>query len=399
MFEPDLLSWPSKLQTKRLRQCHCVTYFDFAWEATVGHSQPTFKGLQDLSSAIEARAQSIGLTPILVLTTQEDIHYNELIIDSFLVAVVAIRPFIKSVGNQNRAAPFFMQIAQQLATTQKQSLKSAQLIANLSRALEAEGEDFTQTLEAAGPGGAITLLRAARRALDGSARRQDLITLGEIFENESSTFINDLATLVRRRQGVDEFQKELDDKKWNEEDWQKFFEHHAWILGHASDLVFSHVLKPKAVVRPSDYMNKGERQADFLMRTAGTKSFARIIEIKKPQCRLVSRDYRTGIPIWSDNLTGGVNQTIAYCRNLEGIDTRPMHIAGLLPTVVPGILIIGSLSTISHNDEWVKAFENYRSHLHGISILCFDELLERGLQMIRDEQERMDYSSKFLQPQ
>ncbi|MFQ6540038.1 MULTISPECIES: Shedu immune nuclease family protein [Aphanothece] len=399
MFDPDLLRWPSKLQTKRLRQCHCITYFDFDWEATIGHSHPTFKGLQDLSSAIEARAQSLGLTPVLVLTTQEDVHYNELTINTFLVAVVAIRPFIESVDNQNRAAPFFMQIAQQLAMMQKQTLKSAQLIATLSRALEAEGDDFTQALEAAGSVGAITLLRAARRALDGSARRQDVITLGEVFENESATFINDLATLVRRRQSIEEFQKQFDDKTWNEEDWQKFFERHSWILGHSSDLVFSHVLKPKAVVRPSDYTNKGERQADFLMRTAGTKSFARIIEIKKPQCRLVSRDYRTGIPIWSEDLTGGVNQTIAYCHNLEGIDTRPMQIANILPTVVTGIMIIGSLSTISDNDEWMKAFENYRSHLHGISILCFDELLDRGKQMIRDEELRMDNLPPMFQSQ
>lgn len=387
MFDPTVLDWPIQLVSKRLLQCACPAFFDFDWVSVIGHSQPKFSGLHDLSLAICAEAKVRGKAPILVLTINEEVHYDERETDDHYVGVVSIRPFLQSVRDKDRSAPFFMNVARRAVRAQNTQIKTAQLIAVLDDLLRQDGGNFGETLSQAGPETVVTLLRMAGKAVDGPARNRDFKKLGEIFGSDSSGLISDLTTLVRRRASVEEFQKHLVELDWNEESWQKFFERNPWFLGHASDLIFTHLLQAKAVVRPADYTRKGERQADFLMRTTGSNAFLRLVEIKKPQSALASRDYRAGIPTWTDDLVGGINQTIAYCHNLEGLETGPKYIPGVIPTTIPGILIIGTKESISENEEWLAAFENFRGHLHGIRILCFDEVLERGRQMIRDQED------------
>jgi len=54
------IPWQHPLFTRRMVQASCDVVFDFDWLAVIGHNQPKFPGLHDLSLAVAEFAKTCG---------------------------------------------------------------------------------------------------------------------------------------------------------------------------------------------------------------------------------------------------------------------------------------------------------------------------------------------------
>ena len=102
------IPWEHPLFTRRTVQTNCDVVFDFDWRSVIGHNQPKFPGLHDLSQAIAQFAKICGKAPLLLLSDKADVAFDELITDSTYVAVVNIKDFLACTTEHDRSALFFL---------------------------------------------------------------------------------------------------------------------------------------------------------------------------------------------------------------------------------------------------------------------------------------------------
>jgi len=67
------IPWQHPLFTRRMVQASCDVVFDFDWLAVVGHNQPKFPGLHDLSLAVAEFAKKLGKSPLLLISDKADV--------------------------------------------------------------------------------------------------------------------------------------------------------------------------------------------------------------------------------------------------------------------------------------------------------------------------------------
>jgi hypothetical protein len=107
-YSGPAIPWTHPLSTRRMVGSSCDVVFDFAWRAVIGHNQPNFRGLHDLSQAIAAFARLCGKAPLLLLSNKADVAFDELITDSAYVAVVNINDFLACTTELDKSALFFL---------------------------------------------------------------------------------------------------------------------------------------------------------------------------------------------------------------------------------------------------------------------------------------------------
>jgi hypothetical protein len=73
LYNGPVIPWAHTLFTRRTLQTNCDVVFDFDWAAVIGHNQPKFPGLYDLSQAIAEFAKTCGKAPLLLLTDKADV--------------------------------------------------------------------------------------------------------------------------------------------------------------------------------------------------------------------------------------------------------------------------------------------------------------------------------------
>lgn len=185
-----------------------------------------------------------------------------------------------------------------------------------------------------------------------------------------------------RKAVLDEFRQSLEEKK-DEDYWKSFFEKYSWIFGYG---LRYHVLKPvqdQPFYGGKDVQNQGGQKGDHLHSTQASVKFTVLIEIKKPETKLLKEEYRNGCWSVSDELAGGVAQLQGNCLTWETRgSTEPVNQEFLAKqdtlTVMPkGILVIGSSDQLSSRQERVS-FELFRRNLANPEVLTFDELYERA---------------------
>src|SRR5215212_6556463 len=108
LYSGPAIPWPHPLFTRRTLGTNCDVVFDFDWATVIGHDQPKFSGLHDLSQAVARFAQTCGKSPLLLLTDKADVAFDELITDSTYVAVVNIKDFLACTDDHDRSALFFL---------------------------------------------------------------------------------------------------------------------------------------------------------------------------------------------------------------------------------------------------------------------------------------------------
>jgi hypothetical protein len=169
--------------------------------------------------------------------------------------------------------------------------------------------------------------------------------------------------------------------------WEKFFHEKPWILQN----VFS---SPVLMISGETYVGgkmpvgrqgKGGVATDFLFADESTSSFA-VAEIKVPLSGLVGSLYRGERGSGLDNETYGMHAdltgAVVQARNQIAVAVEYFESVlgpGLERQVnrlhPHGIILIGSTVELSQREK--DSFNNFRTSLHNLVIITFDELLRR----------------------
>jgi hypothetical protein len=109
-----------------------------------------------------------------------------------------------------------------------------------------------------------------------------------------------------------------------------------------------------------------------------------LVEIKKPDTRLIEGPYRSEIGRLGKELIGGVSQIQEYCRRVidhmgTKQENRPNSPVKTFSNIQPkGILVIGDTSELKGDDVGVTTFELFRRNMSNPEVITFDELYERA---------------------
>lgn len=166
----------------------------------------------------------------------------------------------------------------------------------------------------------------------------------------------------------------------DEEFWQtEVFKENQWILAQIFSCPCT-IFDDKAYVGGKGISNTGGNVCDFIYQNSLSQNIA-LIEIKTPCTQIIGGPYR-GTFSFSQELSGAVNQVLNYrdkltkeYYNLCHQSSKPFEV--MSPKCV---VIIGKISTMTTSE--ISAFENFRSSLNNISILAFDELYQRIIDLI-----------------
>jgi antiviral defense system Shedu protein SduA len=369
-YSGSAIPWQHPLFTRRTVQTNCDVVFDFDWISVIGHNQPKFRGLHDLSQAIAQFAKLFGKAPLLLLSDKADVAFDELITDSNYVAVVNIKDFLACTTEHDRSALFFLSAISKHGSILAASagmaspIRIQQLLKALEIGLDGKGDALIEVVDKGGSKLTLALLDAAVKALDKTASREHLEALTNIFLTSTASVIADAATAAKRRVAIDEFERLLSEDA-NEHKFQPWFQSNAWVLG--SDCV--RILDARKI----DVTNI----ADFLVEAYDGR--ADIVELKRPGLAfwLTEKDHDNYLP--HSNLVAAIIQAENYQFALEGeIDSRKTN------ERLKGIPIAKPCSLLIHgrSDDWIdKQFEAQRllnAGFTSLNVITYDQVLRRA---------------------
>lgn len=208
-----------------------------------------------------------------------------------------------------------------------------------------------------------------------------------------------LKRLYERREAVENFESLIIDDKVAEKDFQQFLEANKWLLGLAIDAhLFTSVNEEKLEQATTGYSIRGAgKRVDALLKTSGVINSIAFAEIKKPSTPLVeSSSYRSEAWGPSRELGGAVVQlqqtihkaleTLAHSR-LDLRDNTGALTDTLYSYAPRGYIVAGRLDEFVSEDGNVeeyrfRSFETFRRSISGITILTYDEVLDRALAAI-----------------
>ena len=166
----------------------------------------------------------------------------------------------------------------------------------------------------------------------------------------------------------------------DEEFWQTtVFKENQWILAQIFSSPFT-ILGDKAYVGGKSIDNTGGNLCDFIYRNQLSQNVA-LIEIKTPCTAIIGRRYRGTFSL-SEELSGAVNQVLNYKESLTrsyylicGNSSTPFEVFN--PKCV---VVIGKMSPLV--SEQAGAFENFRNSMNNVTIITFDELYQKIMDLI-----------------
>ena len=201
--------------------------------------------------------------------------------------------------------------------------------------------------------------------------------------------------LKRRRATVEEFKEQLEREAWSEQEWDDFFKANKWIFGHGLDYRFLTEIQSQAHYGGTTLSGSGGQRGDYLMATQAQARFTVLVEIKKPNSKLVTSKgevYRNKAHQLGEDLIGGVTQLQSNCRTwtLEGSrsdENRERLDAVETYTYEPkSILVIGHTQQLDTTNKRAT-FELFRRSLHNPDIITYDELYARAEFLVSHETE------------
>lgn len=160
-----------------------------------------------------------------------------------------------------------------------------------------------------------------------------------------------------------------------EDRWQRFLRERPFALYLAFGVPVT-MIGEQVSVGGTRFDGTGERKADFLLR-AGQSGNLALVEIKTHRTPLLGRTYRASGAVKgpSSELAGAVAQ-VQDQRYIMGRDfLSRFQGASIGKPYTPHCLVIAGLSPRVEEDK--KSFELYRNGLLGVSVVTFDELLEK----------------------
>ena len=166
----------------------------------------------------------------------------------------------------------------------------------------------------------------------------------------------------------------------SEEFWQStVFKENQWVLAQLFACPCT-IFADKAYVGGKKINNSGGNLCDFIYQNSLSQNVA-LIEIKTPCTDIIGGQYR-GTFSFSYELSGAVNQVLNYRDKLtKEYYTLGHQFEASFEVMAPKcVVIIGRLSLLT--SDQIAAFENFRNSLSNITILAFDELHQRIVDLI-----------------
>lgn len=166
--------------------------------------------------------------------------------------------------------------------------------------------------------------------------------------------------------------------------WQTFFDDNAFALQQVFGVPMVSV-RSGATVGGRGLSGSGDKIADYLFKNSLTNNVA-LVEIKKPTTQLLdSREYRQGVYGPSKELNGAVTQVLdqAYnlTKNLPGLKESSRQ-WDLESYAVSCFVVAGRTPSVD-DPARQKSFELYRANSRSVTIVTYDEILER-LRLLRN---------------
>lgn len=182
--------------------------------------------------------------------------------------------------------------------------------------------------------------------------------------------------LVTLEDLISKFQARLSNQTLKENSWQKFLSNNPFILRLAFGLP-AIVFREQMPVGGVDFDNKGGKLADFVVKSGAVGNLS-IVEIKTPNSKLLSKtEYRGGIHAPSSGLSGAVTQVMDQRYLLQeniAMFLRNSTREEVHTYAVGCIVVIGTTPTA---EPARKSLELYRNNLRGVTVITFDELLDK----------------------
>lgn len=196
--------------------------------------------------------------------------------------------------------------------------------------------------------------------------------------------------LLGRRQGLEEFEVQIEAGKWSETEWQQFFDQQQWVFGYGLDYRIMRQFDREMTVGSAGTDNRNKPIVDFLM---SFKDYTVLVEIKRPDTRIfkAGKGGRAGTWEFSPEFTSAVSQTLqqkaewlAFAQSREHYNKDGTQRLEARTRNAKTVLVIGSRTEFTGVDNprseqiMRDTFELFRRENRTIDILTFDELLERA---------------------
>lgn len=192
-------------------------------------------------------------------------------------------------------------------------------------------------------------------------------------------------SLIQLEQAKQEMEANLSSD--NEEQWQRLFTKYRWILTQVFSAPYAY-MGAKFYADGKSIDDTGGKVCDFIYRNKLTKNVA-LIEIKTPCKQLLGKPYRSKIthrPVYSmsNDFSGAVAQVLDYrgylMKNYNALRVdSDQDFEALEPRC---IVVIGNFSALGCDRGAISSFENFRNSLANVTIVTFDELIQRVDDMI-----------------
>lgn len=166
--------------------------------------------------------------------------------------------------------------------------------------------------------------------------------------------------------------------------WQSFFDDNAFALQQVFGAPMVSV-RSGASVGGRGLSGSGDKIADYLFKNSLTNNVA-LVEIKKPTTQLLEvREYRQGLFGPSKELNGAVTQVLdqAYnlTRNLTSLKESSRQWD--LESYAVSCFVVAGRTPSASDPARQKSFELYRANSRSVTIVTYDEILER-LRLLRE---------------
>lgn len=165
--------------------------------------------------------------------------------------------------------------------------------------------------------------------------------------------------------------------------WQKFFEDNMFALQQVFGVPMVSV-QPGASVGGRGLSGGGDKIADYLFKNSLTNNVA-LVEIKKPNTLLLeAREYRQGVFGPSKELNGAVGQVLDQAHNLMKHFTSLKEASRQwdLESYAISCFVVAGRTPPTDDCARQKSFELYRANSRSVTIVTYDEILER-LKLLR----------------
>lgn len=202
--------------------------------------------------------------------------------------------------------------------------------------------------------------------------------------------------LLGRRQGLEEFEHQLDANRWAEADWQDFFERQSWVFGYGLDYRILRPFDREMVVGAGGTDDRERPTVDYLMNFT---DYSVLVEIKRSDTPIFQarRSGRSGTWRFSNEFMDAVSQVLeqkaewlVQAHTGQNYDKSGNNRLIARTRDPKAILVIGRRRNIEGNGSTRDAevrrdtFELFRRDTRNLDILTFDELLDRARYITRD---------------